>query len=150
MGEKMKTDTVVVGVILIIVGAIAFFMGQSMIDNIWQSYPHMQETMDTGNFLKGIGGLLLIAGTVISIIGATSPDKNGKRLQQLKNRGLEKQIFCSDCGTEVKSDVKFCPKCGEKFEEKKEKQINCSKCGNEVESDDIFCSKCGEKFVKKK
>lgn len=40
-------------------------------------------------------------------------------LNFLKSKSIQNQEFCSGCGNEVKSDDNFCPKCGEKFVEKK-------------------------------
>lgn len=49
---------------------------------------------------------------------------------------------CSNCGAEIKDDVKFCPNCGE--EVKEEKKIKyCMKCGSELIPDSMFCSECG-------
>ena len=51
---------------------------------------------------------------------------------------------CFNCGTELKPDENFCPKCGIKYGETK--KIFCPKCNNEVEFGRKFCGKCGAKI----
>ena len=48
-------------------------------------------------------------------------------------------MICKRCGSELKPQAKFCPKCGEKVEQTK----YCSNCGKVLESGVKFCSSCG-------
>lgn len=48
-------------------------------------------------------------------------------------------MICKRCGSELKPQAKFCPKCGEKVE----KVRCCSNCGKALESEVKFCSSCG-------
>lgn len=48
-------------------------------------------------------------------------------------------MICKRCGSELKPQAKFCPKCGEKVE----KVRCCSNCGKALESGVKFCSSCG-------
>ena len=51
---------------------------------------------------------------------------------------------CTNCGSELPNDAKFCDTCGCKVENNGSvsKKI-CPKCGGEIESDSIFCGNCG-------
>lgn len=49
-------------------------------------------------------------------------------------------MICKRCGSELKPQAKFCPKCGEKAEQTK----YCSNCGKVLESGVKFCSSCGK------
>jgi rubrerythrin len=76
----------------------------------------------------------------------------------------KKQEFeCSKCGTSVRAEDKFCPKCGANLEEIISKEENyvesttspesseinekleyeCSECGTSVREEDKLCPKCG-------
>jgi hypothetical protein len=61
---------------------------------------------------------------------------------------------CPNCGVQIKSEFKFCPECGFKFEEEKPEPviknstgnvgiIVCNNCGDENLSSNKFCSGCG-------
>ena len=70
-------------------------------------------------------------------------------------------MFCKHCGKEIKSDVKFCPKCGKQLlniskatTEKSEsqetsKKVFCKFCGNETKANVKFCPKCGREQIDK-
>lgn len=60
----MKQEEVIIGVILIVVGTVLFFMGQSMNDPF----------SNRGNIFILFGVILLITGLIVSIIGATSTE----------------------------------------------------------------------------
>ena len=53
-------------------------------------------------------------------------------------------MICKKCGSELKPQAKFCPKCGEKVEETK----YCPNCGKVLEAGVKFCSSCGTPVVK--
>lgn len=53
-------------------------------------------------------------------------------------------MICKKCGSELKPQAKFCPKCGEKVEETK----YCPNCGKVLEAGVKFCSSCGTPAVK--
>ena len=50
-------------------------------------------------------------------------------------------MICKKCGTEF--DGAFCPKCGERAEEK---LTVCPLCGKERAEGETFCSKCGYSY----
>lgn len=57
-------------------------------------------------------------------------------------------LFCFNCGTGVKSEQKFCPKCGQKINEDTpviDKQV-CPICGI-ILSGKNFCTNCGNKLI---
>ena len=67
-----------------------------------------------------------------------------------KNNNLNKEInessdnvFCSECGTKLPSNVSFCSQCGTKIE----KDLKCENCGNKINLNDKFCTNCGNKIV---
>jgi len=47
-------------------------------------------------------------------------------------------IPCPNCGTEVGSDFRYCPKCGHAL------TPSCSHCGRSISSGDVCCPYCGK------
>jgi uncharacterized membrane protein len=105
----MKQKEIIVGVILIIAGAILFFVGQSYIDNAWYSFPYVQDAIARGNIFRIIGMIVLIVGITATIIGVNSKDKGRKTLQQVKNR------YCPSCDRTIPFDARICPYCKKDF-----------------------------------
>lgn len=54
-------------------------------------------------------------------------------------------LHCNNCGAELASGTKFCPKCGTKVEEAQ--KMFCSQCGNEIMLGAKFCTKCGARCM---
>ena len=54
-------------------------------------------------------------------------------------------LHCNNCGAELASGTKFCPKCGAKVEEAQ--KMFCSQCGNEIMPGAKFCTKCGARCM---
>lgn len=54
-------------------------------------------------------------------------------------------LHCMNCGAEIASGSKFCPKCGTKVEEAQ--KMFCSQCGNEIMPGAKFCTKCGARCM---
>lgn len=54
-------------------------------------------------------------------------------------------LHCSNCGAELASGTKFCPKCGTKVEEAQ--KMFCPQCGNEIMPGAKFCTKCGARCM---
>jgi hypothetical protein len=106
----MKQEEVIIGVILIAVGAILFFMGISM-DN-----PFMYG--NRGPFMEFFGIVILIVGLVVSIVGASSSG--------IKQNTQSIDIKCEVCGipkgdrhfyvvTKGNKSLKVCEQCVDKF-----------------------------------
>lgn len=56
--------------------------------------------------------------------------------------------FCTDCGTEIDSDQKFCRGCGNKIiSSKNESTKACLGCGAQRVEGHTFCTGCGQKFA---
>lgn len=55
------------------------------------------------------------------------------------------QIACSNCGTMLSANSKFCPECGNKIEIKK--TSFCTECGEPITEGSKFCSGCGKKLI---
>lgn len=53
-----------------------------------------------------------------------------------------KELKYWNCGEKIKSDAKFCSKCGSEVNKKRV----CSSCGKEVGQDSEYCSYCGKKL----
>lgn len=53
--------------------------------------------------------------------------------------------LCPNCGTECSENIKFCGKCGYRFENKNTKKYNpfCHNCSSVLESGQPFCNNCG-------
>ena len=54
-------------------------------------------------------------------------------------------LHCNNCGAELASGTKFCPKCGTKVEEAQ--KMFCQQCGNEIMPGAKFCTKCGARCM---
>ena len=52
-------------------------------------------------------------------------------------------VKCPDCGNQVSTKARACPKCGCPVESKSNTNIQCPDCGQEVSRDKKACSKCG-------
>ena len=74
----------------------------------------------------------------LDAIGATS---------KMKYRDKQEQggCYCNNCGAELASGTKFCPKCGTKVEEAQ--KMFCPQCGNEIMPGAKFCTKCGARCM---
>lgn len=58
---------------------------------------------------------------------------------------VKKSKFCSQCGEEVELETVFCPKCGNRFEQKRaEPQTKfCQSCGEKISINAEICPHCG-------
>lgn len=72
-------------------------------------------------------------------------------------KGIKCMAYCSNCGSEVKADYDFCPKCGNaivKISESEEcsnyydteKYKICGKCNEKMPEDAFYCLICGNTF----
>ena len=52
-------------------------------------------------------------------------------------------MICPNCNSEVKDEMKFCPKCGTGIPQTR----YCSECGTELKDGMCFCPKCGIRIV---
>lgn len=72
------------------------------------------------------------------------------RKQEKKSNDGQKMVdkfICSECGADVPTDAKECPRCGEKFEESVERE--CPYCKAKVLESDVKCWNCGKVLPKK-
>lgn len=51
------------------------------------------------------------------------------------------EYICSNCGSSLSNDAKFCPECGTKIE----RELKCSNCGALLAENAKFCMECGTK-----
>lgn len=58
-----------------------------------------------------------------------------------------KMKTCPDCGAELKSDAKFCKKCGCNLIESQDSERQCPKCNARVPHNKKFCGACGTSLV---
>lgn len=64
-------------------------------------------------------------------------------------------VKCSNCGLDVKKDLKNCPNCGnalieseDSIQDIKNETLICSNCGEELNENNSFCPSCGDKVEK--
>jgi len=110
----MERDTVIIGVVFIVVGAILFFMGQSMTNSFEYRYNSMfGQQSNLPPFMILIGIVLLIVGFIITIVGVSRGEKKiiatndvncqvcgiprGNQHFYVVNRKDEKLIVCGQC-----------------------------------------------------
>lgn len=98
------------------------------------------DEIEAGNgfFIKGSLEVLEEMKQELDAIGATS---------KMKYRDKQEQggCYCDNCGAELASGTKFCPKCGTKVEEAQ--KMFCPQCGNEIMPGAKFCTKCGARCM---
>lgn len=72
-------------------------------------------------------------------------EQQAKLNQYKKSNSLK--VYSCGCGYESADLFKFCPECGNKYEEKVQEGIKfCSECGVECQGNAKFCPECGNKF----
>ncbi len=133
----MQNNTLGVGIMIIIIGGVLFFIGTDMLEqSVWDigftygSIQNYQTTRSIGNGMKAFGIIFVICGGILSIAGIAAPDKE----QQIK-RIIHEPIVSSEEEKPIqksKDDVKTL-----KY---------CFQCGNKVEGNPKFCYECGSKL----
>jgi predicted RNA-binding Zn-ribbon protein involved in translation (DUF1610 family) len=61
-----------------------------------------------------------------------------KGVSKVFNREKKDITKCPKCKAKITSDLKFCPKCGEKL------IVSCPKCEKEYPIGTKFCTECGK------
>ena len=93
-----------------------------------------------GGLLFILAGFLLVLGLYMLFIGLSVKATHGSIKQDnIPLNGTVNMNKCKNCGTEVSSVDKFCPKCGASLSDKKV----CPKCGATNMSENTKCSACG-------
>jgi len=118
----MDKSILIVGVVLIGAGAFLFFVGQTIVDNAWQSIPDYQQEVNRGNMIKAPGVVVLIIGFIVAVIGVVTIEKKKR---------LSNDVKCQICGI-PKGDKHFyvvndkdqkltvCDRCVEQFRKEKD------------------------------
>ena len=121
----MRRDLVGLGISLIVIGIIiyfvgsylsspSYFMGHSLFE-LDQAY----ETHDLGNSLETIGLLIAVVGIVIIPVGYfVSPSAPGQTQYPIQNfqQPLPQPVkYCPNCRTQLLINDKFCSECGYRF-----------------------------------
>lgn len=113
-GANMIATNVATGVVLIIVGALATIL-----------------------FLGGA-----VFGAVVFFTGRAIVATSGSIAEDQSLKGTVNMIKCSNCGSPVEKDEKFCGKCGYELTEFKK----CEKCETLNKKSASVCAACGEKL----
>jgi len=69
----MDKGLLLIGVVLIAIGAIGFFMGESMLDSPWSGV-----VTNYGHITRLLGIVLVFGGIIVSIVGAVEKEKPKK------------------------------------------------------------------------
>ena len=110
----MERDIVIIGVVFIVVGAILFFMGQSISDSIDYRFNYMMGQQPNWAPIMSMFGIgLLIVGFIITIAGAATEEKKKK---------TPNDVNCQVCGI-PKGDKHFYV-----VNKKNQKLIVCEQC----------------------
>jgi len=163
----MRQDVLIVGIILIVVGLIMWFIGGNAYNNAYQNYqiasglemlgynPNTYRTaMSFWSLFSGIGFVLLfMVGTPIAIIGAAVKDNKKTNFQKpytaqnqiIQPQSPYREYSCKKCNQYIPSDANICPYCGYNLKEDK-KTTFCPNCGTKLGGSPSFCFKCGYKL----
>lgn len=68
-------------------------------------------------------------------------EKEYKLEDLIRKRRASIDVSCSECGTPMESDQRFCSKCGSQAN-----KVDCPACGEKVRASDLFCSTCGSQI----
>jgi len=79
-------------------------------------------------------------GTAGAGVGLGAGIAMGKAMADAMKPGETNYIKCSNCGSNMPQDAKFCPECGKTTGPSKSK---CIKCGELIDMDAKFCPECG-------
>ncbi len=91
----------------------------------------------------GIGVGLAAAGTIAPQIGNIFKDINDTQNQTVSSTVQRK---CSNCGTLLPGDARFCASCGQEYICLGENEIICSHCGKKIPKGK-FCIACGKSLT---
>ncbi len=142
----------VLGIIMIVIGAGAYIWAKNMQDSFEYSWYAMWGSSDYEyvDVILYIGIFLLIVGAVIFILGCT------KKISQSNNKEVPMQnvvpsynqqlLTCKQCGAQMSTSMAFCPQCGAKKDILNQPEPNnsfCGFCGEKISSDEKFCHSCG-------
>jgi len=126
----MRRDLIGLGVGLIVLGIIIYFVGSYLsspsylLDNYSPlDFQNIYGTHDLGNSLETIGLLIAVIGIVIIPVGyAVSPTApaqlpySTQNIPQPIQQPLAQQIkYCHNCGTQLPMNSMFCSQCGYRF-----------------------------------
>lgn len=159
--------------------------------------PDVRHQYELGQSMVMFGSIFGIIGFILCIAGIFTPSKTSSQPKQQsysqvyhgpatrinekvkdfkeKNKSLNSNRRCPDCGRKIPEDAKLCPYCGKKFkmhfeeeevkenketkqeivkennketvkEEKGKSPKYCPECGAKLDEDLNFCTKCGNKL----
>ena len=129
--EKQKGALNALAIILIVLSVLGL-VGSEIVVGILQ--------IVFGGLLFILAGFLLVLGLYMLFIGLSVKATHGSIKQDnIPLNGTVNMTKCKNCGTEVSSVDKFCPKCGASLSDKKV----CPKCGATNMSENTKCSACG-------
>lgn len=136
-----------------IIGFIGIFIGNILFGSatailyIYDDYTTFEQEILI--IIKWVGVVFLILGLFLMLLREYQDRYTYKHVQDItpivKRGGV---IKCEKCDLMVSSDVKSCPRCGNRITSNNKEQRFCSMCGNRVDLKEIYCSKCGQKIQK--
>jgi UDP-N-acetylmuramyl pentapeptide phosphotransferase/UDP-N-acetylglucosamine-1-phosphate transferase len=133
--ELVSGPAVGVGVLLLLIGFVAFVYGYPTVQEFQTSLgqigrlvdPDLQQRYQTALFTTEAGGLMLLVGFIVLVVGLASGHKEPTRYQpsvmgdeehlnvipwSASREAAETTVFCIFCGYKLSSDARYCRKCG--------------------------------------
>ena len=72
-------------------------------------------------------------------------DENSKFCAECGNK-IEQEVKCPQCSAELPPNTKFCTNCGTKIGDSKQEEIKCPRCSKTYPAGTKFCTGCGTKL----
>jgi hypothetical protein len=136
--ELVSGPAVGVGVLLLLIGFVAFVNGYPTVQEFQTSLgqigrlvdPDLQQRYQTALLTTEAGGLMLLVGFIVLAVGLASGHKEPTRYQPSSSAKADEEhlnvipwsasredtaetaVFCIFCGYTLSSDARYCRKCG--------------------------------------
>lgn len=107
------------------------------------SFSEMGEVAIIYHLLSPLGCLLLLRLVTGTLKNKKKGKKAARKVNGAQNKGIrgDANMFCHNCGAQLKEGAAFCPHCG--AQAGPDKANSCPACGTEIPQDAAFCANCG-------
>lgn len=103
---------------------------------------------DMLGFGVGMAAMGAMAPQVGEMMKNIKPFPQGSIQEPMKNQTTENSATCTNCGSLLPPNAKFCLECGTKIEQFAENEMICPACGKKTPKGK-FCMECGQPIINK-